>query len=92
MPRVTMGRNGRDIKGTKGDIKKYQEGWLEHLNGCYQPKKKKRLKFFSEEFGNGQVMGTMDWMMRGIMVDVGGTKKDLKYIQGKFEPFFGPKI
>jgi hypothetical protein len=50
------------------------------------------LKFFSEEFGNGQVMGTMDWMMRGIMVDVGGTKKDLKYIQGKFEPFFGPKI
>jgi formylglycine-generating enzyme required for sulfatase activity len=41
-----MGRNGRDSKGTKGDIKKYQEGWLGHLNGCYQQKEKKRLKFF----------------------------------------------
>jgi Cys-tRNA synthase (O-phospho-L-seryl-tRNA:Cys-tRNA synthase) len=89
-----MGRNGRASKGIIGDIKKYQEGWLGHLNGCYQQqkKKKKRLKFFFfEEFANGQVMGIMDWMMRSIMVDVGGTKKDLKYIQGKFEPFFGPK-
>jgi hypothetical protein len=52
---------------------------------------KKRLKFFFGEFGNGQVMGTMDWMMRGIMVDVWGIKKNHKYIQGKFEPVFGPK-
>ncbi len=39
MPRVTMYRNGRDSKGTGGDIKKYQEGWLGQLNGCYPQKK-----------------------------------------------------